>query len=78
MLKLAQNVAVGDVVEFEPGIPVRVLNIEDTEPEYECTYTRELFGRSLCFDCTSDLDGTELDTFYVRRERSALTGSVAR
>jgi hypothetical protein len=70
----AAEIKVGDVVMFEShDVPVLVLAIELSVPEYDCKYTGANFGRQLIFDCTSDLDSTEPSTFYVRRERSGVT-----
>ena len=79
---LAQDVKIGALYEFEPGCPVRVVSIElnwsgpfdDPSP-----HARKEWGRSLVFDCifADDLEETApVRTFYVRRERSPLSGSV--
>lgn len=79
---LARDVRIGDVVEFEPGSPVRVVAIELNHPgpfDDPAPYQRERWGRSLVFDCVfaDDLEDTlPVRTFYVRRERSPLSGPV--
>lgn len=72
--KLAKDVQVGDVVEFELGSPVRVTAIEPnwTEEPDPSPYSFAMAGKSLIFDAV--FEESETPTFYVRRERSALHG----
>ncbi len=80
----AQDIKVGQFVEFEPGSPVLVIEIEpnftgsDVDPH---AHTRALYGESLVFSCSytaTDLEQAALEganTFYIRRERSPVSGS---
>lgn len=79
---LARDVKIGDVVEFEPGSPVRVVAIELNWPgpfDDPSPHARRDWGRSLVFDCVfaDDLEDTlPVRTFYVRRERSPISGRI--
>jgi hypothetical protein len=80
-MQRANEIKVGDVVEFEVGCPVRVVSIEDNwgegvEPHPTIAFGwpgQPGFGRSLVFDCVDATDDN-VSTFYVRRELSPLSG----
>ncbi len=76
--QLAHDVRVGDVVEFEAGVPVTVTDIEENyAPEDDPSpHGLRAAGRSLVFGAVfGDRDDPmAVRTFYVRRERSPLSG----
>jgi hypothetical protein len=78
-MKLAGEIRVGDVVEFELGSPVRVVAIEEnwTDEPDPSPYSVEMAGKSLVFDCVFADEwenALPVSTFYVRRERSPING----
>ena len=76
-MNLADSIAVGDVVEFESGSPVIVLSIEDNYSGADrdpSDYAVRTAGKSLVFSCKFDATDPEPNTFYVRRERSRISG----
>jgi hypothetical protein len=74
----ANEVKVGQVVEFEPGSPVHVLSIEDNwgpgEEDPSDPYYLRMWGKSLVFSCSFDGVNSDVHTLYVRRELSPLSG----
>lgn len=76
-MRTAAEIQVGETVEFEAGSPVVVLEIEENWPEAEDRfrhpYNREHYGRSLVFSCNYS-GTTEPNTFYIRREKSPISG----
>jgi hypothetical protein len=80
--KKAGELRVGDVVEFEIGSPVRVVEIEDNYCEAEpdrSEWALKNYGKSLVFSCVFDegyeaVPGMWVQTLYVRRELSPVSG----
>ncbi len=68
----AASIKVGDTVEFEAGCPVIVTEIETQESDSE--FCDKHYGRSLVFSATFWAGEPEPNTFYVRRERSPISG----
>lgn len=79
-MKTASEIRVGEVVEFEAGEPVFVVDIErnfDDGEQDASPLSRKLYGESLVFGCAYEdpaKDPMVARTVYVRRERSPISG----
>jgi hypothetical protein len=79
---LAREIAVGDTVEFEIGVPVQVIAIEpswSTQDPDPHPWLLQHYGRSLVFYSVYQEEYEDkVHTAYIRREMSPVSGNVIR